>query len=310
MCLEVRMNRLFFAIIIGMIVALCFVCTISAFAIDYVLGARAGFFFWRPFYKDLPSGTGFEDIRTGHGGLYGSILATNFTDRIGLSISGLMGQQTTQWHSWNNSGVSGDGSPYNYSRTSYVEANRYDLDSTLSYSIMPGFRLFIGYKFQYMQVKWYSTERIYMINDNKTEIRDVEFEFTMPLHGIAAGCGYSSNISSYYFFTVSLSCVYTCGAFNYDNVVTKYIDTGIAPPGVNESNPRRESDEMDVHQYGFNIEPSVGIRTSGPLVAIGIRYQLLRTQFYNIESSGGDGPDDRWMNDHLYGIFVSVMYVL
>ncbi len=283
---------------------------VPAFAMDYVLGARAGFFFWRPFYKDLPEGSGFEDVRTGHGGLYGPILVANLTDRWGISVSGLFGQQTTQWHSWNGSGVEDSGNLYNYSRTSYMEANRFDVDTTVSFALFQGFRAFAGYKFQYMKVGWFSTERIYNISSNSTDIRDQEFEFRIPLHGIALGCGYTANLSDLYFFAVSISGIYTRGIFSVDQTSVKYINTGLAPPQPNDPNPRYESMDVDMHQFGVNIEPSVGIRTPGPLVTLGVRYQILRTQFYNLDSSGGDGPDDRWMNDHLYGIFVTVMYVL
>ncbi len=304
------MRKLRVALISGMISVIFLLCTTSVFAIDYVLGARAGFFFWRPFYKDMPSGTGLDDIRTGHGGLYGPILAVNFTEQITLSVSGLFGQQTTQWHTWDGYNVSNEGTQYQYSRTSYVEANRYDVDSALSYALIRGLHIFIGYKFQYMGMDWYSTERIYLITDNRTEIRNDKFEFKVPFNGFALGIGYSANLSNLYYFTISLSGIYARGQFKVYQISTEYNDTGFVPSTPTEPNPRDESQNIKIHEYGINIEPSVGIRTPGPLVTLGIRYQLLRNQFYNLDSSGGDGPDDRWMNDHLYGIFVSVMYVL
>lgn len=304
------MKNSFFVLLAGINLIIGFVFTTSVFAIDYVLGARVGFFFWRPFYKDMPSGVGFDDIRVGHGGLYGPILAANFTDQIAFSVSGLFGQQTTQWHSWDGYATSGEGEAYRYSSTSYVEANRYDVDSALSYTLVPGFRVFLGYKFQYMKVGWYTTERNYFVADNATEIHDSEFEFKVPLNGFALGCGYSTDISNLYFFSIHLSGIYARGEFQVYHLTTRYNNTGFIAPTTEQPNPQYEESRLNVHQYGFNIEPSIGIRTPGPLITLGIRYQLLRTQFYNIDTSGGDGPDDRWMNDHLYGVFVSVMYVL
>ncbi len=289
--------------------ALLLLCASSAFAMDYVLGARGGFFFWRPFYKDTPSGTGFDDMRTGHGGLYGPVVVLNFTEEVSFSVSGLFGQQVTQWHTWNRTGFTSKGEEYQYSSTSYVEANRYDVDSALSYAILPGLRLFLGYKFQYMKVEWYTTQRSFELTPPKTQIDDLNFEFKTPLHGVALGCGYSRPLTELYFFSVSASGIYTRGRFDSIQYKVKYDENGFVTGGV-EPNPRRETFGTDMQQYGLNIEPAVGIRTSGPVVSIGIRYQLLRTQFHELGSSGGDGPDNRWMNDHLYGIFMTVMFSL
>jgi len=277
---------------------------------DYVLGARAGFFFWSPYYKDMPDGTGFADMRTGHGGLYGPIAVLNFTESISFSVSGLFGQQTTQWHTWDESGFDHDGKQYSLSRVSYVKANRYDVDSAVSYALRPGVRIFAGYKFQYMKLNWISTERSFNITDSETENRNNEFEFKVPIHGFALGCGYSGSISDLYFFSVSFSGIYSRGVLEFSNIQTQYNDDGLAPPETGKTNPRYETDEINIHQYGFNIEPSIGIRTSGPMVTLGFRYQLLRTQFYELDSSGGDGPDDRWMNDQLYGVFMAVMFAI
>lgn len=304
------MKGLLLSILSGMSVLMLAFFEVPAFGMDFILGARGGFFFWRPFYKDLPAGAGFEDIRTGHGGLYGPIISIGFTEKIYFSVSGLFGEQTTQWHSWGGYGISDGGEPYQFSLVSYVEARRSDIDSAVSYAVTPEFRFFIGYKFQYMKVNWYKTARYYSINQNQTRNRDEEFEFTVPLNGVAIGCNYAANLTDLYFFSVNISGVYTRGLFQVDQIATKYNNTGLEPPQVNEPNPAESSMDIDVHQYGVNFEPSLGIRTSGPLIAIGLRYQLLRTQFYNLSATNNDGPDDRWMNDHLYGVFVSVMYVL
>lgn len=291
------MKKMLFACVMVLVL----LSTVSSFAMEYVLGARAGFFFWSPFYKDMPEGSGFDDMRTGHGGLYGPIFLVNFSESVALSVSGLFGQQTAQWHSWNRSGISGS-TPYSYSRTSYLEANRYDVDSALSYAVLPGLRVFAGYKFQYMKLQWNSTERRY---DTSLNADDTSFEFRVPLHGIALGGGYSRNFTDLYFFTVNFSGIYTRGMLKFSQIRYKYDGTGPSPVDVSS-----DSDEIDMHQYGFNIEPSVGLRTAGPIVTLGVRYQLLRTQFYEINSSGSNGPDNNWMNDHLYGIFVAVLFMI
>jgi len=286
-------------------VALILLFASSAFAMDYVLGARAGFFFWSPYYKDMPENSGFDEIRTGHGGLYGPIFVANFTNEFAFSISGLFGQQTTQWHSWGD--VVDYGTEVHYtSGTSYLKSNRYDVDSAVSYLINEGLRLFIGYKFQYMDVQWIAMERRYEDKaSDEFHVDEQEFNFKVPIHGIALGIGYSNSLSDLYFFSVSVSGIYTRGLFKYTQDRTKYGGTSPDPLPSED-----DSGEFDVQQYGVNIEPSFGIRTSGPIVTLGVRYQLLRTQFYELESSGQGGPDGRWMNDQLYGVFVAVMFVM
>jgi hypothetical protein len=258
----------------------------------------------------MPEGSGFDEIRTGHGGLYGPIFVANLTSALAFSVSGLFGQQTTQWHSWNNMNDYGTEIHYT-SRTSYLEANRYDVDSAVSYAIFPGIRLFMGYKFQYMDVQWVTAERRYMDKTPDPDVFQVYeqiINFKVPIHGIALGCGYTRSISDLYFFSVSFSGIYTRGLFKYSSERITYDGTSPSPLPPTENS--YESKDVDVHQYGLNIEPSIGIRTSGPMVTLGFRYQLLRTQFYELDSSGQGGPDDRWMNDHLYGVFVAVMFVM
>jgi len=270
-------------------------------AADYIIGAKGGYFVWRPFLRDIP-GSDFSTLESGTGALAGPIFGIAFTDDITLSVSGLFGQQTAQW-SMGNTFNEKEGK-YE-STTSYMQEQRYDIDTALSYQVIPGLRVFIGYKYQYLEVDWiFSKRKAGDATSMSVEEEDVVFE--IPLQGIAVGGSYTAQFSDLYFFSMTISGIFMRGKFKYSSHEINYRTyESTAITGT----PDDESATWDMQQIGFNFEPAIGIRTSGPIITLGVRYQLLRTQFYNTEASN-DGPGDNWMNDQLYGVFMSVMFVL
>ena len=269
---------------------------------DYIIGAKGGYFVWRPFLCDIP-GNEFSTLESGTGALAGPILGIAFTDDITLSVSGLFGQQTAQWSMGNT--FNEEEGKYE-STTSYMQEQRYDIDTALSYQVIPGMRVFIGYKYQYLEVDLIDSKRN-AFNATTMELEEDKMVFEIPLHGIAIGGSYAAPISDLYFFSVSLSGIFMRGKFKITEYEMRY-ETGSGTAATGEPH-NYESFTWDMQQIGFNFEPAIGIRTSGPIITLGVRYQLLRTQFYNTEASN-DGPGDNWMNDHLYGVFMSVMFVL
>jgi hypothetical protein len=268
---------------------------------DYIIGAKGGYFVWRPFLCDIPGG-GFSTLESGTGALAGPVLGIAFTEDITLSVSGLFGQQTAQWNMGNT--FNEKYGEYE-STTSYMQEQRYDIDTALSYQIIPGMRIFIGYKYQFLEVEWISSER-QAGNATSMSVAEDEVVFKIPLQGIAIGGSYTAPISDLYFFSMTLSGIFMRGKFKYSSHEIKYRTyESTAITGT----PNDESATYDMQQIGLNFEPAIGIRTGGPIITLGLRYQLLRAQFYNQEASN-DGPSDNWMNDHLYGVFMSVMFVL
>ena len=296
------MNRsvTFLLSVFSVIMALSIVAPASA--MDYIIGAKGGYYVWRPFLRDIP-GSSFSTLESGTGALAGPIFGISFTNDITLSVSGLFGQQTAQWST---------GNTYNEkegkyeSTTSYMQEQRYDIDTALSYQVIQGLRLFVGYKYQYLEVEWISSTR--QAGDlTSMSVSDDEVEFKIPLQGISIGGSYVAPFSDLYFFSMTLSGIIMRGKFKYSSHEIRYRtfeSTAIA------GTPDSESDTFDMQQMGFNFEPAIGIRTGGPIITLGMRYQYLRSQFYNQEATSNDGPSDNWMNDHLYGVFMSVMFVL
>jgi hypothetical protein len=279
-----------------------FAFTGPLFAADYIIGAKGGYYVWRPFLRDIP-GTEFSTLESGTGALAGPVLGIVFTDDITLSVSGLFGEQTAQWSVDNT--YNAEKNSYE-SLTCYMQEQRYDIDTALSYQLMKGFRVFLGYKYQYLEVDWVKTRRT-AESATKMRLEEDKLVFEIPLHGIAVGGSYAAPISDLYFFSVSLSGIFTRGKFRVIEHENEY-DTNDSTAII--GTPESGTQTWDMQQIGFNFEPAIGIRTAGPIITLGVRYQYLRSQFYNQEATSNDGPSDNWMNDHLYGIFMSVMFVL
>lgn len=295
------MNRsvAFLLSVFSVIMALSIVAPASA--MDYIIGAKGGYFVWKPFLSDI-SGSEFSTLESGTGALAGPFLGIAFTNDITLSLSGLFGQQTAQW-SMGNRYNEKDGK-YE-STTSYMQEQRYDIDTALSYQVIQGVRLFAGYKYQYLEVEWISSSR-HAGDATSMSVEEDDVVFKIPLQGIAIGGSYTAPFSNLYFFSMTLSGVFMRGKFKYSSHEIKY---RTYESSAITGTPDDESATWDMQQVGLNFEPAIGIRTGGPIITLGVRYQLLRTQFYNAEASN-DGPSDNWMNDHLYGVFISVMFVL
>ena len=277
-------------------------CAVPLMAADYIIGAKGGYFVWKPFLRDIP-GNEFSTLESGTGALAGPVLGIAFTGDITLSVSGLFGEQTAQW-SVGNSYVAED-DDYQ-SLTCYMQEQRYDIDTALSYQLIQGLRVFLGYKYQYLEVDYIKTRRT-AENATMMGLEEDKMVFEIPLHGVAIGGSYAAPISDLYFFSVSLSGIFMRGKFKVTEYEMEYnTGTSTAITGTPESG----NQTWDLQQIGFNFEPAIGIRTSGPIISLGVRYQYLRSQFYKQEATSNDGPSNNWMNDHLYGVFMSVMFVL
>ena len=116
-------------IIIVLLIALSF--TADTKAMEYMAGAKTGYYAWQPFLKDA-GGSGMSDIEWGTGMLYGPIVSLIFSPDISFSVAGLIGKQSTHWQSMysdfdGNKQITG---------TYYFEAFRADFDSALSLKLV------------------------------------------------------------------------------------------------------------------------------------------------------------------------------
>jgi hypothetical protein len=291
------------------IIALALICALASpvFAMDYIIGAKGGYFTWIPYVKQIEGG-GLDAIDKGEGALYGPVASIMFTPDLSLSVAALFGTQSTHWYAPNKvmSWESG-GSAY-LSGNYFMDADRIDIDSALSYRVSESFKVFAGYKYQMITVKYKAAERRSGISSSEETYTESGVNIDTPAQGPALGLGYSLPLGQSFFFTANLSALYMIGKFDMHENKAKVYDVSGSPGDINTfTYDNRDGVKLDSKQYGFNFEPSLGARIgdTGVIATVGIRVQYMRL---NIENDTHLTTKSDWVNDTLYGLFVSVLY--
>jgi len=274
-------------------------------ALDFLVGAKAGYFVWEPFFKDM-EGSGFGDVEKGEGVLYGPVLSVIFTPTISFSISGFFGTQNTHWHSSNYLQTwEGQTEISEISGTYYADMSRMDIDSALSYRVSELFKIFIGYKYQWISVEMRHTERRHGVNHSEESVIDLYLEILFPSHGPAVGIGYSQPLSPDFFIAANFSVLYLWSKLDMSDSEYQTYNA----PTLSYANSAYREEPMgtyDLYQIGLNFEPTIGaqIGGTGVVATLSARIQYMRIKFKE-DSETGHGD---WYTDMLYGLFVSAMY--
>jgi len=284
--------------ILSLILLLSF--ALPASAVDFMVGAKGGYFIWKPYFEDI--GGFFDNIDSGTGVLYGPVLSVLFTPEINLSVAGLTGTQDTYWHmDFEQEG----GDPTDIRAGTYFwETRRYDIDTAISYRIS-SLKIFLGYKYQYMDSTMIYTE----IRPQPAADPDLyhdKMTLTTMSNGPALGLGYSYILGKGAFTSLNVSGLYMLGYFDvvtdfhyeYDGGTYTFNDEYNAPVKV------------DTAQAGINVEMSLGYvpEGTGLVFTLGGRFQWLSTKFQDLSEEEKADLGTETMHDYLYGIFVSVLY--
>jgi hypothetical protein len=267
-------------------------------AVDYMIGLRSGYYSWEPYLKEV-DGSGMSDMDWGTGILYGPVLSVMFTGDLSFSLASLVGKQSTHWQSTFSEFDSTTEVTGNY----YFEAFRADFDSALSYRLGDNFKIFAGYKYQYMELKYSYTEIRTDPSNVVTEINVVPGESQKsPFHGPAAGIGVSQPLTEHYFLTASLSALYMLGTVEFDG--NRY---SASSPGFVLQDHSGDNIKLKMRQIGMNFEPAIGMNPGDnlPIVTIGFRYQGSKIQF----TGNSEDMTDKWLNDTILGVFVTIVYM-
>ncbi len=275
-------------------------CAAPSFAMDVIVGAKAGYYIWRPFYNDLGA-SGMSDIDYGTGVLAGPVVSLLLSPDVTFSLAGLAGRQSTHWQSK----FSDFDSIQNVSGGYYFDTLRVDIDSALSYRLSDNFKVFAGYKLLYLSTDYKYTEvRTLVATGVIDEIDIQDMHVVTPFHGPALGIGMSLPLNDRVFVSVNMSALYMIGVFDVKKN-TRYTS---APPAafIGGDDP---FEKARMQQYGLNVEPAIGLNPGGgmPIISLGLRFQWLRVRF--TETRDYNGGTDDWFDDYLYGMFVSAVYV-
>jgi hypothetical protein len=267
----------------------------QASAVDYILGAKGGYFIWDPWFKEF--GGAMSYMKKGDGALYGPVASVMFTQDLSFSMSGLFGKQSAHWQSEDFTYKSNE---INYRESSF-DIKRIDVDAALSYRLSEYFKIFAGYKYMYnlLQYKHVNFNRNTSTNSIDGEVEKSKIK--IPYNGGAIGLGLSLPIKERFFFATNLSAIYIVGKMHVSGDIyyyqsgssTRNLQGGGGPDGK-------------VHGRGINCEPTIGASMGEgmPIFAIGVRFQWM--QFKIVGDDKKDTPSS-WSNDYIYGIFVSVI---
>jgi len=283
----------------------CIVCTILTLpslshGAEYMAGVRAGYFAWQPFMKEV-GGSGMSDITWGNGVLYGPIFSILFTDNLSLSVSALLGKQSTHWQS----NFSYFDSDTRVTGNYYFESFRADVDSALSYSLSQYIKVFAGYKYQYLNMDYKYTElRTDLLNEIDEVYVDSINISANKFHGPALGVGFTYPMTDVYFFSMNVSGLYMTGDIEFKD--EGYDNDNLS--GSRILNPKAIAKfEYPVRQIGVNVEPVIGMNPGNnlPIITVGVRYQ--RSRFKINETD--DAFEYKWLDDTIVGAFVSIVFM-
>jgi hypothetical protein len=272
------------------------------FAMDYIIGARGGYFVWDSFLKDIGPEQ-FKDLNPGDGTLYGPILSLLFTPDLSFSVAGLVGAQKAEDTVYDKPMGGGK-------RTVIFTLNtdRIDVDSAFNYRLGESFRVFLGYKLNYLNSVYSGIEITTTIADSFQEVHVTELDISEFLHGPAMGMGYSLMLGKGYFISANLSFLYMIGTMKFNPEKNYSYTTGV------RSGSADDSFTEDLRLLGINFEPAIGVSfgEGTPIVTLGFRYQWNQLQFLNLSDFARNnmGITTGWMDDRLYGVFISVMYTI
>jgi hypothetical protein len=289
---------------IALTIVLLMACSVlsPASAVDFIVGAKTGYYVWVPYFTDMKGG-GLEDIDQGSGVLYGPVFSILITPDISFSLAGLTGTQSTNWSS--NNEIKDWWEPgETINATYYVNIRRTDIDSALSYRLSENFKVFLGYKYQQNETRLRATVREEWTT-GEDKIREGKVIIELPSHGPALGVGYSLSLGGGYFVASNLSLLYMWSEFDLkENRWDEYIPTDsdeLTPIPGNALWPA-----YDTEQVGINFEPSIGVKVGERAIyTLGFRFQWIRTRFVDDAPFAPSG----WMNDYIYGAFVSVLFI-
>jgi hypothetical protein len=291
------------------IIILMFLFSLSAtplFALDFILGAKAGYYVWIPYFKEM-KGSGVEEIDRGAGILYGPIVSVLFTPDLSFSVALLTGRQSAYWSNMNTEKTFG-GEDITSTGTFYAYMLRTDVDSALSYRVSERFKIIAGYKYQHVRTYLKATFR--EVRTDGEYLAQGDVRILTPSHGPALGLGFTQPLGDVFFAAVNLSGLYMWSKLDFErNQWDGYIPDGVKSFEFSPSQVQTKT--LETRQIGLNLEPSFGANIQKNfLFTLGFRFQWVQTEFVDDPVIGGVKiAPDGWISDYIYGVFVSAMYL-
>ena len=259
----------------------------KASAADWGAGLYSYYAWWKPSFSEL-----YDNYKMGPGLYIGPMLNISFSEKwsfgIGIYLPLILNSELE--YDYNGTGES-SGSPYTIHIES--EAERLDLDTSLTYRINNNFKVFAGYKYSE-----FNDSDGASIKDDKITLtagftKSGTWERNVLIsHGPGLGLSYTIPFAEKAAMTFGTSIIYMRSSFDTNEYVESSSNTVSA-----------EKVKYSYNGFGNNstLSMSYFIEPMSTAVSIGGRFQVLK--YFGT----GDAPS--LGNDYFYGITASAMYL-
>lgn len=280
----------------------------AVYGVEYLVGAKAWYANWDSSLKDAGKEVpwmGWQYLETGSGWLYGPNAGIIFSERINLSVSYLYGNMQSQFEA--SYSATENGTNYDYYMVGKNEITRQDVDSALSFQMMSRLKLFLGFKYQTVDMTMkQSGARWDPSAPNNSEFQKVKMTFKQENYAPALGFGTSLPLNEMFAITANVSALYMRGEQRITHRSTYYMsgsfNTPQSQPGFNAT--------MDLEGYGINVDPAIlmYLNDINLVIILGFRYQYVnydgtwRTPPQNVDKKMDN------MSETLYGAYLSILY--
>ncbi|MFC1669194.1 hypothetical protein ACFL20_02300 [Spirochaetota bacterium] len=291
--------------------AFCFLIFPKAksYSMEYIIGGKVWYVNWMPWLQDVGQTVGdrylgIHSVQLGGGFMYGGSGSVRITNELTFSASYLYGVLGSDFKYEDRGLVYGDDLFFRQVGSAIIK--RHDLDVALSYSVLSWLKVFVGYKFQPidMEMKHEGIEKNYS-DGNSTHYNSSVQKGEIFNHCPALGVGFSLPLSDIFVLSANISGLYLKGNMDYNMKRDYYFDADIDNPDASKSFSTKG--KMDLYGWGLNIEPSIVAIFGGDiLVVLGFRYQMIVLE----GEYKGEGESIKYteMYDHVYGASLNVMY--
>ncbi len=294
----------------------------AAHSMSLSIGVTGWYAWWDYALKDLDSGkvlpfTAKNKFTLNPAPIYGPVVTFGINKQWSLSALFLCGSHyRTGARYYDLSGlVESSGVSQEEFRTKSMF--KYDLDTTVSYSPLPFFKIFLGFKVQSVREK--GTSRSYDIISIYYSRGTYNYGFVS--YGPGLGIGFTAPLGANFFLMFNASGLYMRSA-----VINKDSDCGVDVSTIDIS---RNKTRVDLNVWGGNTSLGLAyVFENAPVtLSLGFRYQFLKNYLvhYSDTSLNTDMLSglnavydyiDRWYlrraytknMDHLWGITLSALY--
>jgi hypothetical protein len=295
------------------VVLVVFALVTPSEALELIAGAKVWYANWIPWLRDAGQTAedryfGFQNVETGGGWMYGVSASIRFTETLSLSVAYLYGVLDSSFEHEDRGFIKSESGPQEveFYQTGTAEITRQDLDTALNYSMTSWLKVFIGYKYQPIEIDTdqVGAEHNHTTGNNffKKMTQTIELENHCP----ALGFGVSFPLTDIFVLNASVSLLYLTGSMDYKLKIRTYQNADISQPPLDGDDIRGE---MDLTGWGFSIDPSmVVVLQENIILVVGFRYQMIAVdgEYKTIGTSEELTYTD--MRDHVYGAYLSAMY--